>query len=185
MNKMKKITLSILFLGAIVTVNAQSDVMKTSEVKKTVRVNEKGEAYETKVKVITEKTQRTQFDPNQKHQLNQDRIETPVTVERTIMIDNDMDPFYDKKTEIQYFNHNGKKYDFFIDNDNVLITYRIDDKKVNSAKAYKSKNNRFYIITGDEFNGIGYFNKSNDFVVEYYDNVSNDVGYAVFESIEM
>lgn len=181
---MKNVILGILSIASVSMLNAQSDIIKTSQTEKTTKINEDGVAYNTKVKVITEKKQRTQFEPSQKYQLNQDRANTPITVEKTIMIDNDIDPFYDKKIKVKYFKFNGKKYSFFIDQNSVLVTYKLNDKDITSTTAIKSKNNNFYIVKGADFNGVGYFNKHNDFVVEYYNAKTNTTEFAIFETFE-
>lgn len=172
-------------IGTIITMNAQTEVIKTTEVKKAKKVNEKGEVYNTKVKVVTQKEKEMKFDPKQKHKLNQDVVESPITVDKTIMVDNDSDAFYDTKTKVKYFKYKGNKYDFLIDKNNLLITYKLDDKDITSARAIKSMNNNFYIVEGKEFNGVGYFNKYGDFIIEYRNNESKKVEYAVFETFKM
>lgn len=182
---MKNLIVGLLFIFGITVANAQTEVIKTTEVKKNQKVNENGVAYNTKVKVITKKEKTTKFDPNQKHQLNQDVVESPITVEKTIMVDNDGDSFYDSKAKIKYFKYKGNKYDFLINKNDLLITYKLDDKDITSARAIKSINNNFYIVEGTDFNGVGYFNKYNDFIVEYKNKESNKLEYAVFETFKM
>ncbi|MFY7671302.1 hypothetical protein ACOSP6_09490 [Tenacibaculum sp. MEBiC06402] len=183
---MKKIILTTFLISIISFTHAQkSDVVETTEIAENPEVNEDGELYSTKVKVITRKVQKNKFDPKQKHQLNQDRIASPISVEKVIMIDNDMDPFYDKTTRMKYYKLKGKKYSFQVDKNNLLISYKTNNSNYNSAKAYKSRNNRFYIVSGKDFNGVGYFNSKNDFVLEYYDKAKGDTEYAIFESFKM
>lgn len=183
--KMRNLILGLMSIGTIVTMNAQTEVIKTTEVKKAKKVNEKGEVYNTKVKVITKKEKETKFDPKQKHKLNQDVVESPIIVDKIIMVDNDSDAFYDTKTKVKYFKYKGNKYDFLIDKNDLLITYKLDDKDITSARAIKSMNNNFYIVEGKEFNGVGYFNKYGDFIIEYRNNESKKVEYAVFEIFKM
>lgn len=180
---MKKLILSVFILTSFV-LNAQTDKVVTSTVKKDVKISEKGVPYATKVKVVTEKTEENKFDPAQKHQLNQDRIPSPVSVTKTVMIDNDKDPFYEKSVKIKYYTYKGRKYSFNVEDNSVLIHYNLDDNDIVSARAFKSRNNRFYIINGAEFNGVGYFNTEGDFVIEYYNKVTNDTEIAVFEDIK-
>lgn len=182
---MKNLIFSMLFMSSIIVVNAQSDVIKTTKVKKTPHITENGMAYNTKVKVVTEKSKRTKFNPNQKYDLNQNRVDSPVTVEKTIMIDNDTDPFYDTKTTVKFFKYKGKKYDFLFGEDNILITYKLKDKDITSAKAIKSINNNFYIIEGKDFNGTGYFNKYGDFVIEFINKKTKKVEYKLFETFKL
>lgn len=182
---MKNLIVGLLFIAGIMTVNAQTEVIKTTEVKKAKKVNEKGETYDTKVKVVTTKEKKVKFDPKQKHQLNQGVIETPVAVEKTIMVDNDKDPFYDSKTKVNYFKYKGEQYGFLIDQKDLLITRKVNNEDVTSARAYRSINNDFYVVQGDEFNGVGYFNKYGDFIIEYRNKETNKLEYAIFETVKM
>lgn len=181
---MRNLILSLLVVAGT-SVYAQTDKMVTTKVKKETKVNSKGELYTTKVKVKTTKMKDTRMNPNQKHQLNQARVASPVTVTKTVMIDNDKDPFYDKATKLKYYKYKGKKYDFSANKNSLLISEIRNNKAVSTTTAVKSKYNNYYIIYGPEFNGIGYFNKDNDFVVEYYDKVVGDTEFAVFEDLKM
>ena len=182
---MKNLIIATLMLSGTVLFAQQEDKMVTTKVKKEVKVNDKGQLYTNKVMVKTEKTKKMKWNPNQKHQLNQARIETPVTVNKVVMIDNDMDPFYDKSTKVKYYKFNDMKYNFLVNKNSLVISYEKDNKKYNSARAIKSRYNRHYIVNGDDFNGIGYFNKDNDFVIEYYDKETEDTNIAVFEDFKM
>ncbi|MDY0779530.1 hypothetical protein [Tenacibaculum sp. IB213877] len=184
---MKKLMFSILFLGSIALVNAQTEVIKTTEVKSKPEVTENGVVYNTKVKVVTEKTKNTMFDPAQKHKLNQDLVETPVAVTKTVMVDNDVDPFYDEKTKVVYYTLNGKKYGFYVDDNrkDFKISYTMNEKDINSARAMRSQNKNYYLVKGSEFNGVGYFDTNSNFVIEYYDEKSNTLEVAVFDTFKM
>lgn len=182
---MKNLIVALLLTGGIITVNAQTEVIKTTEVKKAVKVNKKGEKYDTKVKVVTKKEKKTKFDPNQKHKLNQDVVDSPITVDKTIMVDNDSDTFYDSEAKVKYFKYKGNKYDFLIDQNDLLITYKLNDEDITSARAIKSMNNDFYVIEGKDFNGVGYFNKYGDFIIEYKNKESNKLEHAIFETFKM
>ncbi|MFD0964742.1 hypothetical protein [Pseudofulvibacter geojedonensis] len=182
---MKNLIIGLLSIGTVMSINAQTEIMKTSEVKKTQKVTNQGVSYNTKVKVITKKTKEKKLDPNQKHLLNQNLVGTPVTVEKTIMIDNDLDPLYDTKTKVKYFKYKGVKYDFLFNEENVLITYTLNDKTITSARMVKSVNNNFYFVEGKDFNGVGYYNKEGDFVIEYNNNISNKSEQVVFETHKM
>ena len=181
---MKNLILSTIMLTGTI-LYAQTDKMITTKTNKKTEVTKNGVAYSTKVKVITEKSKNTQFDSNQKHQLNQNRVASPISVTKTVMIDNDMDPFYDKTTQIKYYNFKGKKYGFYVNKNSLLITYRLNNKDINSARAIKSKYNNYYVINGSDFNGVGYFNKDNDFVIEFYNKVTDDTEVAIFEDLKL
>ncbi|WNW02588.1 hypothetical protein RRF68_03930 [Tenacibaculum sp. HL-MS23] len=182
---MKNLIIGLLLVGVITTVNSQTEVVKTTKVEKSQKVGKDGVKYDTKVKVVTEKSQKTKFDPNQKNKLNQKTVDSPITISKTIMVDNDKDPFYDTKTKVIYFKYKDVKYDFLINQDDLLITYKLKDKNITSAKALKSINNNFYIVEGNDFNGVGYFNKHGDFIIEYKNKKSNKLEYAIFETFKM
>lgn len=182
---MKKIIMGLLLTGSIASLNAQTEVIKTTEVKKAKKINEKGLVYDTKVKVVTKKEKQTKFNPNQKNKLNQDVVASPITVDKTIMVDNDSDIFYDSKAKVKYFKYKGNKYDFLIDKNNLLITYKLNNEDITSARAIKSINNNFYVVEGKDFNGVGYFNKYGDFIIEYKNQESNNLEQAIFETFKM
>lgn len=184
---MKNLMLTVLSIGFIGIMNAQTEVIKTTEVKKQPQVSENGVVYNTKVKVVTEKTKRTKFDPSQKHELNQDVVATPVAVTKTVMVDNDIDPFYDEKTKVAYYRFNNKKYGFHVDDNrkDFTISYNDKNKEISSARAFLSKNGNYYIVRGRDFNGIGYFNTGRNFVIEYLDERSNSLKVAVFDTYRM
>lgn len=182
---MKNLILTALLIGAITTVNAQTDILETKKVDRDIKVTENGTVYDTKVKVITKKTQNTVMNPEQKYQVNQDRIASPITVEKTIMIDNDLDPFYDKTVTMKYYKYKGKTYNFSTDDRGLILAYKSGNKVINSTRAYRTKSNRFYIVSGTEFNGVGYFDQNKNFVVEYFNKVTNNTEYVVFENATM
>ncbi|CAM1366758.1 hypothetical protein [Tenacibaculum soleae] len=182
---MKNLFIGLLLVGVITTVNSQTEVVKTTKVEKSQKVDKNGVKYNTKVKVVTEKSQKVKFNPNQKNKLNQKIVDSPITVTKNIMVDNDKDPFYDTKTKVTYFKYKQVKYDFLINQNDLLITYKLKDKDITSAKALKSINNNFYVVAGNDFNGVGYFNSQGDFIVEYKDKKSDKLEYATFETFKM
>ena len=124
------------------------------------------------------------FAESQKHQLNQDRVLAPIAVTKTFMIDNDKDPFYDKVTKVKYYNMGDKKYAFRAEGNSLNMSYIVDEEEVNIGKAIRSQRNNYYVISSKEMNGVGYFTKENDFVLEYYDQESDDTKIVVFEDLK-
>lgn len=179
---MKKLLIVAFLLSGMIAF-AQNDEVKTTKIKKTTEVKN-GEVINTKVKVITEKKQEVKFAENQKHQLNQDRVMAPIAVTKTFMIDNDKDPFYDKVTKVKYYNMNDKKYAFQAEGNALNISYLENEKEVNIGKAVRSKYNNYYVISTKEMNGVGYFTKDNDFIIEYYDTEAQDTKVVMFEDLK-
>lgn len=162
---------------------AQNDKIKTTKTTKTTVV-ENGEVINNKVTVVTEKTQEVKFDNTQKHQLNQDRVPAPIAVTKIVMVDNDKDPFYDKLIKVKYYNKDNKKYAFKAEGNSLSISYFEGETEVQIGKAVRSKYNNYYLITSEEMNGIGYFTKDNDFVMEYYDPKTDDTNMMIFEDVK-
>ena len=100
------------------------------------------------------------------------------------MIDNDKDPFYDKVTKVKYYNMGDKKYAFRAEGNSLNMSYIVDEEEVNIGKAIRSQRNNYYVISSKEMNGVGYFTKENDFVLEYYDQESDDTKIVVFEDLK-
>ncbi|WP_430411750.1 hypothetical protein [Kordia sp.] len=182
MKNLKNIVAAAILLSGTI-VFAQNDKVVTSEVKKTTVV-ENGEVINKKVKVITEKTQKVKFDKSQKHQLNQDRVIAPIAVTKIFMVDNDKDPFYDKVTKVKYYNMNNKKYAFQAEGNALKMSFFEGEKEINIGKAVRSQHNNYYVISSKEMNGVGYFTKDNDFVLEYYDPKADDTKVLVFEDLK-
>ncbi|EDP97522.1 hypothetical protein U8527_04195 [Kordia algicida OT-1] len=179
---MKKLIAAAFLLSGMI-VFAQNDKIVTTKVKKQTVVKN-GEKVDKKVKVITTKTQEVKFDKDQKHQLNQDRVPAPIAVTKVYMIDNDKDPFYDKVTKVKYYNMDNKKYAFSAEGNALNISYFENDKEVNVGKAVRSKFNNYYVISSKKMNGVGYFTKDNDFVIEYYSPTENDTKIMMFEDLK-
>lgn len=182
---MKNLIIILLLIGVITTVNSQSEVVKTTKIQKKQSIDKNGVKYNTKVKVVTEKSQTTKFDPNQKNKLNQKIVDSPVAVSKTIMVDNDKDSFYDKKIKVKYFMYKDVKYGFLINNNNLLITYKLEGKDIEFAKALKSENEKFYMVKGNNLIGKGYFNEQNNFIIEYKNKKSGKKEYATFKTFKM
>jgi len=177
----KLIIVAILVTGTFAF--AQNDKVKTTKTTKTTAI-ENGEVINNKVKVVTEKTQKVKFDETQKHQLNQDRVPAAIAVSKTYMIDNYKDPFYDKVVKVKYYNVNNKKYAFKAEGNSLNISYFEGDTEVQIGKAVRSKYNNYYVISTKEMNGVGYFTKDNDFVMEYYDPKTDDTNFLIFEDLK-
>lgn len=180
---MKNLITGILTLTFAIT-NAQTDVIKTSNVLKKTKTNNSGSTYTTKVIVVTEKNKDIQFNPNQKFNLNQDIAKTASIVTKKIMIDNDLDPFYDKTTKIKYLVYDNKKYGFIVDDHNRLVTYRLNNETTDIANILESENPKYKKINNINIDEIGHF-EENEFVIEYIDTVNNEDETIFFDEIKM
>ncbi len=145
------------------------DLVKTTKVD-VVKDTIDGKIIERSVKTITIKEQPVKFDPADKGKLNQDRVFPATKVTKTFYIDNDNDPFYEKINTVKYYQKNGRKYSFKSSDDGFSIS-SIDSKNREEASGNASKSlaSPYYIITASDFDGVGYFDDNNNFVIEYYD----------------
>ena len=141
-------------------------VDKVEETKtKTVKVNKDGEIVENKVKVTTSKTQKVMTTPKDSSTINNNRVFPKVKVTKTISVDNDNDPFYDTTDKVIYYTDGNGKYLFTSNKKGFTMR---DAESNNIGYAARSTNNEYYILTMDNYSGVGYFNDEGNFVVEYY-----------------
>ncbi|QRM90210.1 hypothetical protein FG167_13515 [Lacinutrix sp. WUR7] len=163
---------SLLMCTGIYAQNNPVDVLDETTVK-TVKVKEDGKLIEKKVKVNTVQKQEVKIDPKDRYKLNGYRIDTPVKVTKTVMVDNDKDPQYDTKTKVTYYKFNDVDYAFIPDEKGFIVSVKNGDKKTPFGNARYSDRNRSYIVTTEEYTGVGYFDKDKTFVIEYYDGESD------------
>ncbi|MFD2823558.1 hypothetical protein ACFS5M_07750 [Lacinutrix iliipiscaria] len=162
----------LMFTGLYAQDNNPVDVTEETKVK-TIKVAEQGKVVEKKVKVKTLQTQEVKIDPEDRYDLNGNRIETPVKVTKTVMVDNDKDPYYETKTKVTYYKFNDVDYTFIPDEKGFIVTIKKGDSDITFGKARYSVKNMSYIFTTDKFTGVGYFDKHKTFVIEYYDGESD------------
>ena len=144
---------------------------KSKTTKKTVLTDTiNGKVIKRSVKTVTEKEQEIKLDPADKGKIDGDRVFPPTKVTKTYYIDNDNDPFYDKVLKVRYYERNGKKY-AFKSSDNGFSINSIDNAKNESQEgvATKSLSSPYYIIKTTGLNGIGYFDENNNFIIEHFD----------------
>lgn len=176
------ITTALLIFTAGLAQNNPVDKMEETKVK-TMMVEKDGEMIETKVKVITKKEQEVMTNPAQKDQRDADRYLPATKVTKTIMIDNDNDPFYDNKTQLKYYSFNDVKYAFKADETGFKLITQDGDNEVVFGNAVRSSMNNYYIVTLDDFAGIGYFDDNGNLVVEYFDRELNVLVTERFDEI--
>lgn len=180
---MRKIITAFILLTFVNALSQEDnkDVIKTSKIKKTTTYDKNGKKEINKIKVVTTETQENNFNPNQKEQLNQDKVSTPIEISRVIMIDNDKDPFYDKTIKVKFYKLKSKKYALKSEKNNLTISYYDGNKEIVIGSAIKSKFNKYYILHSKQYNGVGYFNKNDEFIIEYYNPKNNTNEFKIFE----
>ncbi len=159
-------TIFTIALFGFLTINAQEDnILKTTEIR-TIDVIENGEQVEKTVKVQTITEQDVVADPKYKDSLNQPRIFKPKKVEQIILIDNDDDTIFDKKTKINFSKNNGEIYNFTL-NSNGFDIQNIKTNSDNASVKSTGLKNVYLVSKGDDIR-IGYY-KNGIFFVEFYD----------------
>ena len=164
----------LMFTNTVAQTQTNSTNIKDeTKIKKTF-VQQDGNIIVNKTKVNTKEIQNIKLDDADKNKVNQDIIETPVEISKTVKVDNDKDPFYDTEAKFYYYKFNNDDYIFKPDNKGYTVSIKRDDEEVLVGKAIKSLKNDYYIfMTNSENDGVGYFDEKGNFIIEYYD-INND-----------
>ncbi|APG64730.1 hypothetical protein LPB136_04855 [Tenacibaculum todarodis] len=149
------LTLTLLSTGILF---AQENVVQVDLIEKTKNVTlvaiEDGKSVEKDVKIITLKETEVRLNPNQKHMLNQQRIETPISVTKIVMINEDEDAYYDRAVKVSYSLPAG--------------TALAKDSTINLTKIIHSSDTDE--SEDKNYTGSGYFNQEGEFIASYYDD---------------
>ncbi|WP_452596735.1 hypothetical protein [Pontimicrobium sp. MEBiC01747] len=174
-------TALILVTGLAVSQNKPTDKITTTQTK-IVKAKDGNTTYDKKVKVITTKEQEVKLDPKDKGKIDGDRVFPPTKVTKTILVDNDKDPFYDELTKVKYYKHNGNKYAFEKTSEGFVMNYFKNNKKLKSGKAIKSSSNPYYLVVNGDKQGVGYFDNNNKFIIEYISIDEDKIERSEFEN---
>jgi hypothetical protein len=147
---------------------------------KTRTVVEDGELVEKKMKVTTRNEQDIVLKDSKNSKENKDVFARPSTITQTVEIDNDKDPYYDSISETVSYSYNNEDYVFKKSNNGFLVAGTDSDVQTDFGRFIITNRSNNYVFTSDDYNGIGYFNANNDFVVEYYDAAKNEIVKKVF-----
>ncbi|MGB5419043.1 hypothetical protein [Algibacter sp.] len=165
----------LLFTNAAIAQEKQVDIKEESEIK-TVKVKDAEKTTEKKLKVITRETTSIELDENDKNKVNQERVNATSKVEKMIMADNDDDDDYDVLTSETYYKIGEENYLFKPSNRGFDIAFKKNESVfVPIEKALNTNANGHYLVKGDTYSGIGYFNKVGHFVIQYYDEKMDSI----------
>lgn len=174
---MKNTILALALLLSITLIAQENprEVKQETEVK-TITVNDGEKISEKKVKVVTREESDVELDENDLKKVNQNRVESNIKVEKTVLVDNDDDDTYDTITKETYYIIGEEKYLFTPKKRGFEIAFNNDkDKFIKTGKAWNSSANDYYIVNGNMHSGIGYFDANGNFVVEYYNKDTDQV----------
>lgn len=170
---MKKAILA-LAVCSFIGLNAQETPKEVTEETRTkiIKVKVNGEVKERKIEMIkTRETTPVKLDPRDAGKDKQDRVMAPTKVDKTVMVKDDDDYGFDNYANYTYTRFDGETYAM---NPNASgFTIVTDDGDVLLANARLSTENNMYLVTTEDYSGIGFF-RGNKFIVEYYDD-ENDM----------
>lgn len=181
---------NVIYLSALLLSTTMLAQEKPKEVKeeaevKIIRVKDSDKTTEKKVKVVTRETGTVELDEKDKNKVNQNRITSPTKVEKTVMVDDDEDNNYDVITTETYFVLDDKKYLFTPNSTGFDVAFSATDNKSSKViRALTSSNQGYYIVNGDMYSGIGYFDSNQNFIVEYYNKNTNGIEMIVYKKID-
>ncbi|CAH8285956.1 hypothetical protein EV196_106159 [Mariniflexile fucanivorans] len=171
---MKNIIYACLFLftGSIWAQEKPKNISEESTIK-TVKTNDGSGIVEKKIKVTTRSEQGIEFDEQDENKRDKNVIDSPVKVKKTIEVDNDIGSSYDSKTEIGYYQFDGKQYGFKKVDNGFSVLLNDDDSPSGNIVKFNKENH--YIYQNGNDTGIGYFNEDGSFTIEYYDQNTRKV----------
>lgn len=163
-----------LFAGTMWAQEAPKNVSEETVVK-TVKTNNGSKIVEKKVKVTTREEQKIEFAQEDDHKRDKDIVLSPVKVNKTIETHDDMDNSFHSKTEIAYYEYEGKRYNFKKVNTGFSVLVDNNETPDNFGEIVKFKRENHYLFQNGNDTGIGYFNEDGSFTIEYYDKNTRTV----------
>tara|TARA_R110001632_G_scaffold1883_4_gene8537 strand:+ start:86718 stop:87215 length:498 start_codon:yes stop_codon:yes gene_type:complete len=165
MKTFKNISLSVLLLASM-SIFAQEqqniDIIKTTKLEK-AKFKIDGVLVDKKIRINETRTQVIDTKPSQRNLLNQERLNTPIKVTKTIIIDDDNDSGFDRAAIISYDIKNNEIYNLEINIRNSSDKIKTDDIILNGEKK------EAYLLGNEDLAIFGYINeKENTFELEYF-----------------
>ena len=158
-----------------------TEVKQETEVK-TVKYKNGDGVKEDKVKVITRETSNVELDDKDMNKVNQDRVDATKKVEKMVMIDNDSDDEYDILSKETFFISGEQNYKFTPNDKGFNMAFNNNNNEfVGVGEAWSSQKPGSYIVKGNSYNGLGFFDDKGDFVVQYYDEATQSIKTIIFK----
>ncbi|TXE11615.1 hypothetical protein FUA26_05980 [Seonamhaeicola algicola] len=171
----------ILITSAAVAQEKPKEAKEETEVK-VVKIKDGEKTTEKKVKVITRETAQVTLNEKDKNSVNQSRVQSASKVEKMIMVDNDTDGDYDMLTKETYYQLGDKKYLFTPNKRGFNIAFNKDENKfVTIEEAITTDANGHYLVNGETYAGVGYFNTEGDFVIQYYNKKTDTIETKIYK----
>ncbi|WP_344786634.1 hypothetical protein [Postechiella marina] len=177
-------TLAMLISGTMLAQEKSKDIKQETK-EKTITYNNGESIKERKIKVITRQTSKVKLDSTDKNEINQKRVASAKKVETMVMVDDDANASYDLLSKETRYIKDDKNYKFIPNSKGFNIAFDNNNNKfIETSKAWSSQNKGSYIVKGETYNGIGYFNKQGHFVVEYYDAESQSLKKIKYQALK-
>ncbi|MBT8237315.1 MAG: hypothetical protein HKP38_06290 [Croceitalea sp.] len=149
--------MTIAILSTSVTMaqmNKPSDVSNETQTK-TYTLYKNGEKVMNKVKIETSKSQAVMLDQDDKGNVNQDRIDPPTVVVKTVKIDNDTDDQFDELIKFSYLTRTPSDFTLVSSESNIMLAVEEGENLTILEDRFISKENmdfsqRAYIYTTDD-----------------------------------
>lgn len=162
--------MAILFYGTVLAQEKPTEIKEVVK-EKIITTKDNEQVKEVKMKVISRETGNVKLDLADKNKVNQNRIASTKQVQTMVLVDDDADSDFDWLSKESYFINAGKNYKFTPNESGFDLAFDNNNNEfVITGKAWSTNNAGSYIVNGETFNGIGYFNNNRNFVVEYYDS---------------
>ncbi|WP_445736232.1 hypothetical protein [Mariniflexile sp.] len=165
---------ALFFAGTIWAQQQPKNISEESTIK-TVKTNNGSEIVEKKVKVTTRAEQGIEFAEKDENKRDKDIVESPVKINKTIEVSNGKDRVYDSKTEVGYYQYDGKQYNFNKVDNGFSVLIENKDTPDNYGNIVKFNRENHYLFDNGHDTGIGYFNDDGSFTIEYYDKNTKNV----------
>ncbi|WP_396601080.1 hypothetical protein [Algibacter sp. R77976] len=178
---------NLIYLFAVfisTTAMAQEDVAEVKQETeiKTIKYKNGDGIKEDKVKIITRETSNVKLDGKDKNKINQGRVDATKKVEKMVMIDNDSDDEYDILSKETFYKSGDQNYKFTPHDKGFNMAFDNNNNMfVGVGEAWNSQKPGNYIVKGNSYNGLGFFDNKGDFVVQYYDEATQAIKTIIFE----
>lgn len=130
------------------------------------------EKITVKEETTTEKRQ-VRLKDKDDHYENQNVEYVPTESKKTVRINNNIK--YANMVKRSFYMYNGKKYSFTPDKTGFFISLQQGNQQTRIAKIRKTSAKDHFLVTGNNFSGIGYFDTKGNFIIERPDRSGDNM----------
>jgi len=175
--------LALLICGTAIAQEKPSEVKEEVKIR-TIKKKNGEDVTEKKIKMVTRETSNVELDESDAKKINQKRVGAATKVEKKIMVAKNSGNFK-TLSKVTYYTLGDNKYMFTPQPYGFdLANEEAENKFTTIAKAWVTKANGSYIIKGETQNGVGYFDKDGNFVIDYYDEQSDSIKSTMYNNYD-